>query len=44
MGMQMGMALANNDERFLNFKINVKDLNVLYVDTECGGETFTWRY
>jgi len=36
--LQLAMAIANRDEHFLGFKINVKDAHVLYVDTEVGGD------
>jgi len=44
MAMQMGMSLANNEDEFLGFKINVKNQKVLYVDTECGSKTFVERF
>ena len=42
--MQMGMAIANNDSEFLGFDINVKDLRVLFFDTECGINRLIRRY
>lgn len=44
MAMQMGMSLANDESEFLGFKINVKGLKVLYLDTECGENVFVSRY
>ena len=34
--MAMGMGIANNEDEYLGFKINKKNLMVLYVDTELG--------
>ena len=44
MAMQMGMSLANNEDEFLGFKINVKGQNVLYCDTECTEPVLIERY
>jgi len=38
LSLQMAMAIANRDEHFLGFKINVKDARVLYIDTEVGAD------
>ena len=43
-GMQMGMSLANDEDKFLEFNINVKGLNVLYADTECGEPRLIRRF
>ena len=42
--MQVGMALANDENEVMGFKIGVKGLTVLYVDTECGVEEMNRRY
>jgi hypothetical protein len=42
--MQVGMAIANDEDEVMGFKINVKGLKVLYVDTECGVEELNRRY
>jgi RecA-family ATPase len=34
--LEKALAIANNEDRFLGFKILKKNLKVLYVDTECG--------
>ena len=44
MAMQMGMSIANNEDEFLGFKINVKGLKVLYCDTEVGEKALVNRY
>ena len=36
MAMQMAMSIANDEDEFFGFKINVKGLKVLYFDSECG--------
>jgi len=36
--LQMAMSIANKDNDFLGFKINVKEPKVLYVDTEVGDD------
>ena len=41
--MNMGMCLANNEDSFLRFKINQKNLKILYVDTEVGRKTMLRR-
>jgi len=41
--MQMGMALANNENKFLEFDINAQDVEVLYVDSENGEKIFDYR-
>ena len=42
--MQVGMAIANDEDEVMGFKINVKGLKVLYVDTECGIEEMNRRF
>ena len=42
--MQMGMGIANDEDKVLGKEINVKGLKVLYVDTECGIEEMNRRY
>ena len=42
--MQVGMAIANDEDHVLDFKINEKGLKVLYVDTECGVDEMNRRY
>ena len=44
LSMQVGMAIANDEDKVLDFKINVKGLKVLYVDTECGIDEMNRRY
>ena len=44
MAMQLAMSLANDEDSFLDFKINVKGLKVLYLDTECGEDLLVQRY
>ena len=44
LSMQVGMAIANDEDEVMGFKINVKGLKVLYVDTECGVEEMNRRY
>jgi len=44
LSMQVGMAIANDEDYVLDFKINVKGLKVLYVDTECGIDEMNRRY
>jgi len=44
LSMQVGMAIANDEDYVLGFKINEKGLKVLYVDTECGIDEMNRRY
>jgi RecA-family ATPase len=44
LSMQVGMAIANDEDNVLDFKINEKGLKVLYVDTECGIDEMNRRY
>ena len=44
LSMQMGMALANDEDSFLNFKINQKGISVLFADTEVGEDILAERY
>ena len=42
--LQMGMSLANDEDEFLGFRININGLKVLYCDTECGEKVLVSRY
>ena len=44
MAMQMGMSIVSNADNFLGYNINVQDLRVLFVDTECGKAELIRRY
>jgi RecA-family ATPase len=41
--MSMGMGLANNEKKFLEFDINAQGVEVLYVDSENGEKIFDYR-
>ena len=42
--MQVGMALANDEDEVMGFKINKKGLKVAYIDTECGSAEVKRRF
>ena len=44
LAMQMAMSIANGEDEFLGFRINRKNLKVLYVDTEVGEQRLVRRY
>jgi len=44
MAMDMGMSIANNENEFLGFKINLKGLKVLFFDTEIGEDSLIQRF